>query len=99
MRQRMKFNHMVSQLHQQHAAEVEDIIIAPSEHEAYDRLEAELVYQLSTSRKQCMGQLLCHEEMGDRKPSQFLRHLMGLAPDVLDDFLRAIWASCLPSHV
>jgi hypothetical protein len=37
--------------------------------------------------------------MGDRKPSQFLRHLKGLAPDVPDDFLRTIWASRLPPHV
>jgi len=37
--------------------------------------------------------------MGDRKPSQFLRHLKGLAPDVPDEFLRTIWASRLPQHV
>ena len=37
--------------------------------------------------------------MGDRKPSQFLRHLKGLAPNVPDDFLRTIWASRLPPHV
>jgi hypothetical protein len=36
-----------------------------------------------------------HEEMGDRKPSQFLR----LAPDVPDDFLRSFWSSRLPSHI
>ena len=37
--------------------------------------------------------------MGDRKPSQFLRHLKSLAPDVLDDFLRIIWTNRLPPHV
>ena len=37
--------------------------------------------------------------MGDRIPSQFLRHLNSLAPDVPDDFLRTIWASRLPPHV
>jgi hypothetical protein len=98
-RQRTKFNYVVSQLHQQHAAEVEDIITAPPEHEPYDRLKAELVRRLSTSREQRVRQLLSHEEMGDRKPSQFLRHLKGLAPDVPDDFLRTIWASRLPQHV
>ena len=46
-----------------------------------------------------MPQLLSHEEMGDREPSQFLRHLKALAPDVPDDFLRTIWASRLPPHV
>ena len=90
---------MISQLHQQHAAEVEDIITSPPEEEPYDRLKAELVRRLSTSREQRVRQLLSHEEMGDRKPSQFLRHLKALAPDVPDYFLRTIWASRLPPHV
>jgi hypothetical protein len=37
--------------------------------------------------------------MGDRKPSQFLRHLRGLVPYVPDDFLRSIWFSRRPSNV
>jgi len=44
-------------------------------------------------------QLLSHEEMGNRKPSQFLQHLKSLAPDVTDDFFHTIWASQLPLHV
>lgn len=97
--QRTKFNYVVSQLNQQQATEVEDIITSRPDHEPYDRLKAELVRRLSTSREQRVRQLLSHEEMGDRKPSQFLRHLKGLAPDVPDDFLRTIWASRLPPHV
>jgi hypothetical protein len=89
-RQRTKFNYVVSQLKQQHAAEVEDLIISPPDHDAYDRHTAELVRRLSTSREQRVGQLLSHEEMGDRKPSQFLRHLKGVGPDVPDGFLRTI---------
>ena len=98
-RQRTKFNYVVSQLNQQQAAEVEDIITTPPEDEPYDRLKAELVRRLSTSREQRVRQLLSHEELGDRKPSQFLRHLKGLAPDVPDEFLRTIWASRLPPQV
>jgi len=51
-RQRTKFNYVVSQLNQQQAAEVEDIVTSPPEHETYDRLKAELVRRLSTSREQ-----------------------------------------------
>ena len=97
--QRTKFNYVVSQLNQQQAAEVEDIITTPPEDEPYDRLKAELVRWLSTSRKQHVWQLLSHEEMGDWKPSHFLQHLKGLAPDIPDDFLRTIWASRLPPQV
>jgi hypothetical protein len=46
--------------------------ITPPEHEPYDRVKAELVRRLSTSREQRMRQL-SHEEMGDRKPYKFLR--------------------------
>ena len=33
------------------------------------------------------------------KPSQFLRHLKGLTPDVPDDFFRTSWVCRLPPHV
>jgi len=98
-RQPTKFNYVVSQLNQQQAAEVEDIIISPLEQEPYDQLKAELVRRLSTSRGQRVRQLLSHEEMCERKPSQFLRHLKSLAPDVPDNFLCTVWASRLPPHV
>jgi hypothetical protein len=94
-----KFNYMVSQLEYRHAAEVEDIIISPPANEPYTTLKAELVRRLSSSRDQRVRQLLTHEEMGDRKPSQFLRHLKSLATDVPDDFLRSIWSSRLPPHI
>jgi hypothetical protein len=78
-RQRTKFNYVVFQLNPQQPAEVEDLIASPPEHEPYDRLKAELVRRLSTSREQRVRRLLSHEEMGDRKTSQFLRHLKTLA--------------------
>jgi hypothetical protein len=97
-RHRTKFNHVVSQLNQQQAAEVEDIIASAPEHKPYDQLKTELLHS-STSREQRVRQLLSHEEMGDRKPSQLLRHLKSLAPDVPDNFLRTLWASRLQPHV
>ena len=78
---------------------MEDIITSPPADGPYTTLKAELVRRLSSSRDQRVRQLLTHEEMGDRKPSQFLRHLKSLAPDVPDDFLRSIWSSRLPPHI
>jgi len=47
-----------------------------------------------------MRQFLEDEEIGDRKPSQFLRHLRSLAGNVVGDgVLRTIWLSRLPTHV
>ena len=70
-RQRTDFNYVVSQLNQQQAAEVEDIITSPPELEHYELLKAELVRRLSTSREQCVRQLLSHEEVGDRSHHRF----------------------------
>jgi hypothetical protein len=53
--------------------------------------------RLSSSREQRARQLLALEDIGDRKPSQFLRHLRSLAPDVPNYLLRGIWISRLPS--
>ena len=97
--QRTTLNCVESQLNQQQTAEVKVIITSPPELKPYDRLKKDMVHRLSTSREQRVRQLLSHEEMGDRKRSQLLRHLKSLASDVPDDFLRIIWASRLPPHV
>jgi hypothetical protein len=43
-----------------------------------------------------ISQLMKLEKIGDRKRSQFLRHLRGLAPEVSEDFLYRTWSSRLP---
>jgi hypothetical protein len=77
--QQTKYNYVVSQLNQQETAEVEDIT-SPPEHESYDRLKAELIRRLSTSRTQHVTQLLSQEEKGDRKPSQTYSRLQSKDP-------------------
>jgi hypothetical protein len=37
--------------------------------------------------------------MGDRKPSQFLRHLRSHAPDIPDYLLHILWTSRLPTNI
>jgi hypothetical protein len=78
-RQQTTINYMVSQVNQRQVAEVEDIITLPPEHKPYDRLNAELVCRFFSSRQRRVRQLLSHGEIGVRNPSQFLRHLKGLA--------------------
>jgi hypothetical protein len=91
-----KFCYVISQLDHRYAAEVKDIITSPPERDPYTTLRTELVRRLFPSREQRIRQLLTLEEMGDRKPSQFLRYIRSLSPDVPDDFLRSIWSSRLP---
>lgn len=93
-----RYHYAISQLDPVYASEVEDIISAPAGPNKYERLKAELIKRLSASREKKVKQLLIHEELGDRKPSQFLRHLQHLAgPTVPEEFLKTIWTSRLPS--
>lgn len=93
----IKFYQVLTALDRQYAAEVEDIITAPPN---YENLKTELIKRLSASRENKIKQLLSHEEMGSRKPSQFLRHLKGLAgSSVPEDFIKSIWCSRLPANI
>lgn len=95
-----KFYYVIAQLDNLYASEVEDIITSPPETNKYEKLKSELIKRLSVSRENNVKQLLMHEELGDRKPSQFLRHLQHLAgPTVPEDFLKTIWTSRLPSSM
>jgi hypothetical protein len=88
-----------SLLDHRNAAEVEGIITSLPERYSYTKLRNELVQRLCPSRELRIRQLLTFEELGDRKTSQFLRHLRDLEPDVPEDILRNNWSSRLPHNI
>lgn len=95
-----RFNYVTGHLDQQYSKEVKDVIIDPPVENKYERLKFELMKRLAASKKKKMQKLLMHEELGDRKPSQFLKHLQSLAgSEVPSDFIRTIWSSRLPSNI
>lgn len=95
-----KFTHVTNNLDIQYAKAVKDIIVNPPTKNRYDKIKTELIKRLSASHEKKVKQLLTHEELGDRKPSQFLRHLQDLAgPTVPEDFVRTIWCNRLPSNI
>jgi hypothetical protein len=71
---------------------------SPSERDPDIMLRTELVRQLPPSREQRIRELLMLK-MGNHKPSQFLRHLRSLTPDIPDDFLHSIWSCRLPVNI
>ncbi|XP_063538682.1 uncharacterized protein LOC134747935 [Cydia strobilella] len=95
-----KYFQVIRELDHKAAREVRDILTNPPQSGKYDKLKKELINRLCVSHENRKRQLLMHEELGDRKPSQFLRHLRALAKDdVNDDLLRTMWSSRLPGNV
>jgi hypothetical protein len=95
-----KFYYVISHLENKYVAEVEDVITNLPPTGCYEKIKAELIRHLSLSEEQRIRQLLMHEEMGDRRPTQFLRHLWTLASlSVLSDFLRTLWTNRLPLNI
>lgn len=95
-----KFYFVAAQLEPQYAREVKDIITNPPQANKYLRLKTELINRLSASQERRIQQLLNNEQLGDRKPSQFLRHLQDLAgTSGASDFIKTLWTSRLPINI
>ena len=58
----------------------------------YALLKAEMLKRFGESQLARTRRLLEGEQIGDRRPTQFLRHLRGLAGTAIpDNILRAMW--------
>jgi hypothetical protein len=97
--EQIKFCYVITQLEHRYASEEVDIFTSPPKYNPYTTLKTELVGLLSPSKEQRFRDVLTLEELGDRKPSQFLRQLRSPAPELPDGFLRSIWASQLHSLI
>ncbi|EZA62169.1 hypothetical protein X777_06120, partial [Ooceraea biroi] len=79
---------------------VKDVITSPPAERKFDEMKKALVQRLATSQQQCTRQLIEHEELGNRKPSQFLRHIKTLAAQAVPDSLvRTLWLGRLPAQM
>jgi hypothetical protein len=83
-----KFHYVVSNLDFRNAQVVRDILQTPPRSDKYEALKTALISRLSSSEEQRIQQLLQREDLGDRKPSEFLRHLRSLAT-VPENLLRS----------
>ena len=92
-----RYSLVLAKLDSRTIREVVDIIGNPPEKDRYATLKGELIGRLSSSRQEKIRQLLEKEEIGDRSPSKFLRHLKALAgSSTTDEFLATIWMGRLP---
>ncbi|XP_046145773.1 uncharacterized protein LOC123989144 [Osmia bicornis bicornis] len=96
----IKASYVTGALGPRYIAEVRDVLLDPPATGLFEALKKELISRLSVSKEKKARRLLEHEEIGDRKPSQFLRHLRGLAGTcVSESLLRTLWLGRLPANV
>jgi len=95
-----KYAYVLSRVEPKQAREIKDVITHPPAQMKYETIKKALIQRLTDSQTQRIKQLLEHEELGDRKPSQFLRHLSTLAGSTVSgELLRTLWLGRLPSSM
>ena len=94
------FSFVSTQLPMDIAAEVVDILDPIPADQPYDKLKEAVLKRTSSSDDARLQHLLSGVELGDRTPSQLLRHMRSLAGNIkLDDMiLRQLWCKCLPAN-
>ncbi|KAG1687810.1 Ras-related protein Rab-18-B [Nymphon striatum] len=100
--QNSMYEQVVSQLPQEAAIQVRDIISRRPSEDPYDVLKAALIKRSAISQQQRIQRLLASEELGDRTPSQLLRHmqqLLGDAPTGNPSIFSEIFLGRLPTQV
>jgi len=98
---RTKYDYVAAHLDGHHASKVRAILTNPPVTGAYERLKAELIRQLVPPEDARLRDLLHSAELGDRTPSDFLRHLRTLADSTpaTEPLIRQLWMQRMPPHV
>ncbi|XP_064475435.1 uncharacterized protein LOC135389301 [Ornithodoros turicata] len=73
-----RYFHVAAALPPEVANEVTDILCAPLSTDPYDTLKKALIERTTASERKRLQQLLSAEDLGDRRPSQLLRHMQNL---------------------
>ncbi|UYV78303.1 hypothetical protein LAZ67_16000906 [Cordylochernes scorpioides] len=97
-----KFSYLISLLPPSTAIKVRESIMSPPPDNKYDALKKAIIKCTADSEFKKLQQLLTQEELGDRLPSQLLRHLrqlIGESKAVSDTKLKMLWMQRLPKNI
>lgn len=101
--QTRRFELLLDALPQEAISDVRDILMAPRSVTPYDDIKNALLKRLVRSEESRIQELLNSAELGDRRPTQFLRHLQKLlgekAPSFDDAVLRELFLKRMPASV
>lgn len=103
--QETMYDHVLAVLPEESISDVYDVIekIATSRSTTpYTTLKDALISRNTLSEKERLEQILSKESLGDRKPSDFYRHLKHLAGNssvVNDELIKSLWTRRLPVEI
>ena len=99
--QRTMYNHLVGNLPDFVASEVSDLIFQRPEKDPYDVLKSAILSRLSATDDENIRKLLAGQQLGDRTPSQLLRHMQSLSSTtaINERLLRERWLQNLPQNL
>lgn len=94
------FSYVATQLPTDIASEVIDVLDPMPEENPYDKIKAAVLKRTMASDESRLQQLLSGVELGDRTPSQLLRHMRSLVGNarIDDTILKQLWCKCLPAN-
>ncbi|XP_037520807.1 uncharacterized protein LOC119397453 [Rhipicephalus sanguineus] len=76
--QESTYLHVVAALPPDIADAIDDVLASPPSEKAYDELKSTVLKRLEVSEQSRLQQLLSHEELGDKRPSQLLHRMRQL---------------------
>lgn len=94
-----RYRWVIANLEPRYATEILDLITTPPENNPYSTIRLALITRLTESRQARLHQLLAGQELGDRRPSQMLRHLRSIDASVPENIVRTVWLDHLPEAV
>lgn len=99
---RRKYDHVLAALPIDVINNIYDVIKNPPDQNLYECLRDTIIFRLSSSEENRLDELLTGSQMGDRKPSDFYRHMLSIVGGshmVSSDLLLKLWKRRLPKTV
>ncbi|XP_015189980.1 PREDICTED: uncharacterized protein LOC107073791, partial [Polistes dominula] len=90
----------LAELDQDTVEELQDVLRTPPATGKYEQLKKHIIARLGDTVERRLQKLFSGLTMGDRSPSQLLRHMRHLAGDnVSDDAIKVRWFDLLPPQI
>lgn len=94
-----RYDAVVEALDQKALDEASDILAECPDENRYEYLKEKLIKRFSESAERQLHKFLSEIELGEKKPSQLLRHMKDLVQDkASEELVRTRWISLLPVH-